>query len=162
MDLRAVASCLLGIVAAAPAVAQCVAHSFPMGSGCGFSTPWGVSVAQCSGQPTIGNAGFGITSTSLCLGTPIVGALMVGTCLPSPIVFTNASTGLCISQAVCALYVNPIVVVPGTLQGGVFVYATPIPNAPQFVGLQVCVQAAHTCTGLNCVMGSNALRVTLM
>jgi hypothetical protein len=162
MNRRVVVSLFAVCGSTVPALAQCVPQSWPMGSGCGFSTPWGVPIAQCTGQPTIGNAAFGFTSSTQCVGAPVTAILLVGTCLTPPVLFTNPSSGLCLSEAVCALHVNPIAVVPGVLQGGSFAYATPIPNVPQFVGLQVCVQSAHWCTGLPCIMASNAVRVTLL
>ena len=162
MFLRAAVSLLSALVASTPVSAQCVAHSFPMGSGCGYSTPWGIPVASCSGAPSIGSASFGFTTTAPCIGVPVAGVLLVGLCLPAPLVFTSgAATGLCVSEAVCALYVNPIVMLPGLPQAGGFAFSTPIPNDPQLVGLQLCVQGAHTCSGLPCLSGTNAIRVTL-
>lgn len=141
---------------------QCTYVSFPMGSGCGSSTPWGIPVVSCSGVPSLGNGSFGFTTTAPCVGVPVVGLLLVGVCLPAPIVFTSgAASGLCVSEAVCALHVNAIVMLPGFPMAGGFGFSTPIPNDPLLVGLQLCVQGAHTCSGLPCVSGTNALRVTV-
>lgn len=162
MLLRAVASLFPAIVAAATVSAQCALQSFPMGSGCGYSTPWGIPVVSCSGVPSIGNAGFGFTTTAPCIGVPVVGLLLVGVCLPSPVVFTNGpASGLCVSEAVCALFVDTVVMLPGVAQAGGFAFSTPVPSAPQLIGLQLCVQGAHTCSGLPCVSGTNSVRVTL-
>jgi hypothetical protein len=162
MVRRAALALLLSGLASATSVAQCVNVSVPMGSGCGFSTPFGIPVVSCTGAPSIGNASFGFTTSTPCPGVPTAGALLVGTCLPSPIQFLDGpSTGLCISQAVCALWVSPIVFLTGLPQAGGFAFPTPIPNDPQLVGLQLCVQGAHTCSGLSCLSATNAVGVTL-
>lgn len=161
MFLRSLASLLVAVVGAASTSAQCVNHSAPWGSGCGYSTPFGIPVASCNGAPSIGNASFGFTTTAPCVGVPVFGVLLVGFCLPSPIQFTNPSSGLCVAESFCALYVNAVVMLPGLPSAGAFAYSTPIPNDPQLVGLQLCVQGAHTCSGLSCLSGTNAIGVTL-
>lgn len=162
MFLRVAALLLLALAVAAPLSAQCVPYTFPMGSGCGYTTPWGIPVASCSGTPSIGNASFGFTTTAPCIGVPVAGVLLVGFCRPTPLLFTSGATsGLCVSEAVCALHVNPVVFLTGLPQAGGFAFTAPIPNSPQLVGLQLCVQGAHTCSGLPCLSGTNAVRVTL-
>ena len=161
MFLRAAAFLLPALVAAAPVSAQCTYVSFPLGSGCGFSSTGGIPVLSCFGAPSIGNASFGFTTTAPCLGVPVVGLLLVGLCLPAPVVFTNPASGLCLSQVVCALYVDAIVMLPGLPYAGGFAFSTPVPNDPQLVGLELCIQGAHTCSALSCVSGTNALRVTV-
>jgi hypothetical protein len=141
--------------------AQCV-FSPPGGSGCGISTPFLIPTIACSGAPSIGNQSFALTTTAPCVGSPSSGLLLIGNCLPSPIQFTDGpATGLCVAQAFCALYLDPCVVLIGAPTGSGFAYQLPVPANPQFVGLQLCVQGAHTCTGLSCVSATNNVQVTV-
>jgi len=146
---------------------QCQNVSLPGGSGCGAFTPFGIPFLNCLGAPTIGNAGFGFTATAPCSGGPVNGAalLLRGVCRAVPLVqFNYGPGGMCgPSQAVCALHVDIAAVVPGTLASGgaQFSYSVPVPNVPQLVGLQLCVQHAHACDTVNCIAASHGVRVTL-
>ena len=122
---------------------------------------------NCSGAPAIGNAGFGLTATAPCIGNPMnyAALLLLGVCRAVPLVqFNYGPGGMCgPSQAVCALYVDIAAVVPGILAAGgsQFSYAVPVPNSPQLVGLQLCVQHAHACDLQNCIAASHGVRVTI-
>jgi hypothetical protein len=147
-----------------PSAAQCTLASGPYGSGCGGFTPFGIPVVTCSGAPTIGNPGFGFTTTAPCFPAPTSAVILVGTCRTTPIVFASGygAGGLCgPSMAVCAQYLDIVTWFLGTPQAGGFAFATPVPNVPQLVGLQLCVQGAHVCPGVPCLAVTNAMRVTL-
>jgi hypothetical protein len=161
MRFRAAAALLLAVLAPTHAVAQCV-YSTPGATGCGPSSPFWIPMISCNGAPSIGNPTFGVTTSTPCIGTPNAGLLLVGACLPAPIQFTSGpATGLCVAEAFCALYLDPCVVLMGTLSSGGFTYSLPVPNNPLFVGIQLCMQGVHTCTGMSCVGATNNVRVTV-
>ncbi len=161
---------------ALPVVALSFAHALPGqcqlassqgGSGCGGYTPFGIPFLSCAGSPAIGNAGFGFTATAPCSGGPVNGAalLLLGVCRATPLPLTNyGAGGMCgPSQALCALFVDFVALVPGALAPGgfQFAYGVPVPNAPPLVGLQLCAQHEHTCDVVNCIAASHAVRVTI-
>jgi hypothetical protein len=160
--IRAAAASLLSVLAAVPAAAQCT-FSTPMASGCGHSSPFGIPVIGCNSAPLVGNQSFAITTTAPCIGSPTAGLLLIGNCLPAPIQILNGpATGICVAEAFCALYLDPCVVLVGASTGGGFRYDLPIPAIPQLAGLQLCLQGAHTCTGMSCIAATNNARVTVM
>lgn len=156
------AALLLAALTSAPLAAQC-SFSTPMATGCGYSSPFAIPTIACNGAPVVGNQSFALTTTAPCVGTPSGGLLLIGACLATPIqILDGPATGICVAQAFCARYLDPCVVLVGTPTSGGFSYHLPIPADPLLVGLQVCMQGVHTCTGLSCVAATNSAQVRVL
>ncbi len=149
--------------------AQCTNLATPGLNGCGNSTPFGIPTIMCGGSPTVGNAAFAVTGTTPCQTT--VPVLLIGTCLPAPILITGpfGAGGFCgPSMAPCLAFVGPTIyaAVLGAVQAppNIWIYALPIPNDPTIQGATVCIQQANLCAfaiGGQCLGASQGISVTL-
>ncbi len=154
------------VLLAASVPAQCTLLSSPGGSGCGWSTPFGIPTIQCVGSPQLGNQSFAITANVPC--PMVVSALMLGACRSAPLVIRSpfGVGGFCgPAEAVCALFLDPsaAVLVPGTPRAGGASFAIPVPNDPSLANLGFCAQELNLCAmaGGVCLGASNAISVTV-
>jgi hypothetical protein len=153
-------------VATTHATAQCTLFGSVGGSGCGFSTPWGIPSIRCSGAPTVGNAGFAIEANIPCQTTTPL--LMLGSCQPVPIRITGpfGAGGFCgPTEATCLLFVGPSIFAAAsgtsTTPPNGFSFALPIPSDPALRGGVVCAQLFTFCatTGGACLGASHGISV---
>jgi hypothetical protein len=151
---------------AAPASAQCTLYGSPGGSGCGFSTPWGIPTIRCSGAPTVGNQSYAIEANIPCQTTAPM--LMLGSCLAPPYRIGGpfGAGGFCgPTEASCLLFIGPRIYagVPGvsTAPPSGFRFALPIPADPALRGGVVCAQLFTLCAtmGGTCLGASHGLFV---
>ena len=155
---------------AAGARAQCTNLATPGLNGCGLSTPFGIPTIMCAGSPTVGSATFSVTGNTPCQTS--VPVLLIGPCLPAPILITGpfGAGGFCgPTMAFCQRFVGlPIyaavlgaVLAPPNL----WTFTLPIPNDPTLQGATVCIQQVNVCTiapttGL-CIGASQGISVTV-
>ena len=154
------------LAALTQASAQCTLFGSPGGSGCGFSTPWGIPTIRCSGAPTVGNQSYAIEASIPCqTAAPL---LMLGSCQPTPLRIGGpfGAGGFCgPTEASCLLFVGPSIYagVPGvsTAPPSGFRFALPIPADPALRGGIVCAQMFTLCatTGGACIGASHGLSV---
>jgi hypothetical protein len=152
----------LACVCSSALLGQCSNVSLPWGSGCGGFSPFGIPVLSCAGSPTVGNLAFGLTTTAPCASSS--GFLLVGPCLSAPLVITSGHGpgGICgPSQAVCALHVDPCLVLTGAPTGGGYAFSTPIPNDAGLVGLALCAQGVPVCAAEPCFAATQGVRVVV-
>ncbi len=159
---RYVAPAFLACLLSTTLVGQCSNVTQPFGSGCGLFTPFGIPVLTCVGTPTVGNLGFGLLTTAPCVSNASL--LLLGPCLPAPVVITSGfgPGGICgPSQATCMLSLDPGLILIGTPTAGGYTFSTPIPNDAGLVGLRLCAQGAPLCTALPCIAASQGISVTV-
>jgi hypothetical protein len=165
MRTLAFASAFL-LTALTQASAQCTPYGSIGGSGCGFSTPWGIPTIRCAGAPTVGNQSYAIEANIPCqTATPI---LMLGGCLATPYRIPGpfGAGGFCgPTEASCLLFVGPAIYASvagvSTTPPYGFRFALPIPADPALRGSVVCAQLFAPCAipGGACLGASHGLFV---